>query len=80
MVDADEGVVHPVDQQQGGVACQELCLVQETRSLVQPQLERIISRAKILLSHKFIWRERKVQQIIQCGAGYRSEASLSLAT
>ena len=47
MVDADDGVLHAMNQEQGRVAFDKLCLLQKTCSLVCPQGLGIISWSKI---------------------------------
>ena len=57
VVNADQGVLHAVDQEQAGVAPHELGLVDQRGSLVQPHRERVISAAKIFLGFKLICRK-----------------------
>ena len=47
MVDADDGVLHAMNQEYGWVASDKLSLVHQACSLVNPQSLRIISGPKI---------------------------------
>ena len=47
MVDADDGVLHAMNQEDGGVTSDKLSLVHQACSLVNPQGLRIISGSKI---------------------------------
>ena len=47
MVDADDGVLHAMNQEYAGVAPDKLSLVHQAGSLVNPQGLRIITGSKI---------------------------------
>ena len=80
MVDADDGVLHAMNQEQGRVAFDKLCLLQKACSLVCPQGLGIISWSKIFAGLELVWRKMLEMIFGWSIFSYHDVATLGLET